>query len=120
MTYFNQAWRLLTGGAVVIALLACDKPGTSSEVSSAATAQPSPAVAEQSPTKSPEDLMARTKAEDAIKLAKEGKAVIVDVRGTEPYKASHIKGALDFPLSKMESGDFAGLPKDKQIITYCT
>ncbi len=120
MKYLNQSWRLLTGGVVVLALLACNKPGASSEASSAPASQPTPAVAEQSPTKSPEDLMARTKAEDAMKLVSEGKAVIVDVRGSEPYKASHIKGALDFPLSKMESGDFKGLPNDKQIISYCT
>jgi hydroxyacylglutathione hydrolase len=61
----------------------------------------------------------RIEVDEAKKLVAEGRAILVDVRGAESYKASHIKGAIDFPLDKLEAGDFKGLPKDKRIITYC-
>lgn len=64
--------------------------------------------------------MPRMRPEEAKKLVDEGKAIIVDVRGTEAFKLSHIKGSLDYVLGKFESGDFSGLPKGKRIITYCT
>jgi rhodanese-related sulfurtransferase len=64
--------------------------------------------------------MPRIKADETKKLVDEGKAIIIDVRGTEAYKISHIKGSLDIPLNKLESGDYKGLPKDKRIIAYCT
>jgi Rhodanese-like domain len=67
-----------------------------------------------------EDKMPRITVEEARKLVAEGKAVIIDVRGSDSYKSSHIKGALDFPLKKLEAGDFTNLPKDKRIIAYCT
>src|SRR5262249_4892766 len=68
----------------------------------------------------PEDKMPRIKVQEAMKETADGKAVIVDVRGTDAYKMAHIKGALDIPLPKIESKDFNGLPKDKRIIAYCT
>lgn len=64
--------------------------------------------------------MPRIRPEEAKQLVDQGKAVIVDVRGTEAYKLSHVKGSIDYVLSKFESGDFSGLPKGKRIITYCT
>jgi Rhodanese-like domain len=67
-----------------------------------------------------EDKMPRINVEETKKLVAEGKAVIIDVRGSDSYKSSHIKGALDFPLKKLEAGDFTGLPKDKRIIAYCS
>lgn len=64
--------------------------------------------------------MPRIRPEEAKKLVDDGKAIIVDVRGTEAYKISHVKGALDYPLTKIEASDFSGLPKNKRIIAYCT
>jgi 3-mercaptopyruvate sulfurtransferase SseA len=47
-----------------------------------------------------------------------GKAIIVDVRGQDSYKAGHIKGARWIHWNDM--GARAGeLPRDKMIITYC-
>ena len=63
--------------------------------------------------------MPRVKVEDAKKMIAEGKAIIIDVRGAEAYKMSHIKGALDIPLTKLEARDFKDLPKDKILIAYC-
>ncbi len=107
---------------MLFALLACDKAGVTTDNASPTTptsASLTPA-AQQTPPQNPEDLMPRVRASEAIQLVKDGKAVILDVRGTEAYKAAHIKGSIDYPLNKLESGDFAGLPSNKRIISYCT
>ena len=60
--------------------------------------------------------------EEAAKLIKSKKAIYVDVRGKEAYDQSHIKGAINVPLSDIET-DYAGamkkIPAKKFIITYC-
>lgn len=63
--------------------------------------------------------MPRINVEKAKKLVAEGKAVIIDIRGPDAYKISHIKGALDVPLSKLQTGNLENLPKDRRIIAYC-
>lgn len=68
---------------------------------------------------SEEDKMPRVSGAEAIKLVQEGKAIIVDVRSEDAWKMQHVKGALNVPLNKIESGDHK-LPKDKRIIAYCT
>jgi hypothetical protein len=93
--------------------------------SSQSPASPSPSQAVQvpptpAPTQNPENLMPRIRAEDAIRLVNADQAVIIDVRGTLSYNEEHIKGALDFGLDRIENKDFKGLPRDKQIIAYCT
>jgi len=119
--------RLLPGALVMAAAmlgLACNKlyangDNGSAAVTPNATAATAPAPA--SPVSdNPEDKMPRVKVQDAIKEVADGTAVIIDVRGTDAYKMSHIKGALDVPLTKLEGKDFKGLPKDKRIIAYCT
>jgi guanyl-specific ribonuclease Sa len=98
----------------------------SGQTGSTATATPAvntTAILSSSPTPPPvqseEDKMPRTNAQEAIKLAREGEAIIVDVRSEDSWKMSHAKGALNIPLNKIESGDHK-LPKDKKIISYCT
>ena len=114
-----RVWGVIGVGVMLFASLACN---TSAEKSTAsATATPKPvAAAPMSEEQSAEAAMERITAAESLTLAKEGKAVVIDVRGTEAYKATHAKGAIDFPLSKLESGDFTGLPRDKKIIAYCT
>jgi rhodanese-related sulfurtransferase len=56
---------------------------------------------------------------DAKKLAAEGKAVFLDVRSIEQYKATHIQDALHIPVTLVQ-GEIPYLPKDKLIVTYCT
>ncbi|MGH9852951.1 MAG: rhodanese-like domain-containing protein [Blastocatellia bacterium] len=113
--------------ALIVAMaslaLACAKSGAGANHANAAApnavtannAAPAP-----SPAQTPEDKTPRIKVEEAKKLVAEGKAVIIDVRGTDSYKMSHIKGSLDVPMNKLETGDFKGLPKDKRIIAYCS
>src|SRR5262245_32046911 len=98
---------------------ACSNSKGSSEATASANGTPSPGGATTKLGQSPESDVARINVDEARKLVSEGKAIIVDVRGSESYKMSHIKGALDFALNKLEAGDYKGLPKDKIIITYC-
>jgi 3-mercaptopyruvate sulfurtransferase SseA len=72
------------------------------------------------PTQNAEDKIPRVKVEEAKKMVAEGKAIIIDVRGDDAYKMSHIKGALDVPLTKLNNGEFKDLPNDKLIIAYCS
>jgi 3-mercaptopyruvate sulfurtransferase SseA len=55
------------------------------------------------------------------KVDKGDDLVIIDVRTGEDYAGSRIKikGAVRIPIVQMEER-YGELPKDKQIITYCT
>lgn len=46
--------------------------------------------------------------------------LVVDVRNPDVYDQEHAEGAVNAPLSKLESGDDQGLPKDKALVLYCT
>ena len=119
-----KIFSLLGRGLLVVACaclaLACSKLAASTHNMNTAVSTPNPAVPPPVQSQNPEDKMPRIRPEEAKKLVDEGKAVIVDVRGTEAYKISHVKGSLDYPLTKIEASDFSGLPKNKRIIAYCT
>lgn len=52
-------------------------------------------------------------------LMKQGKVVVVDVRSQAMYDAGHIRGAKLIPVGDI--GNRANeLPKDKQIVAYCS
>ncbi len=115
-------WRLALTAALACLALACSGPDSAATQPAAASGQPADTSALSTPEtpQSPEDKMARVSAQDAIQQQKDGSALIIDVRGTEAYQISHIKGALDINLTKLEAGDFQGLPNSKRIIAYCT
>lgn len=48
-----------------------------------------------------------------------GEAVFLDVRSPDAYNASHIPGAINIPVSELESRA-AELDPNEWIITYCT
>ena len=48
-----------------------------------------------------------------------GELVIVDVRSASAYAAKHIAGAVSVPWSQWAS-KLPDLPKDKEIVTYCS
>jgi rhodanese-related sulfurtransferase len=56
---------------------------------------------------------------DAKKAFDADAAVFVDVRAPEAYKAQHIKGALNIPVTEIDAG-VSKLPKGKKIIVYCS
>jgi hypothetical protein len=107
---------------MAISAVACSKSGVGANIAEATRATTPPvnsAAPIPSPPQNAEDKMPRITAEEAKKLVADGKAIIIDVRGTDAYKISHIKGALDIPIGKVEAGDLKNLPKDKRIIAYC-
>jgi hypothetical protein len=118
---------LKLGGALIatmsISAVSCSKSDAGANLAGATRASAQPATSAASTPARPqsdEDKMPRITAEEAKKLVADGKAIIIDVRGTDVYKVSHIRGALDIPMSKLESGDLKNLPKDKHIIAYCS
>jgi rhodanese-related sulfurtransferase len=56
---------------------------------------------------------------EAKRLLDSNGVTILDVRDIDAYGASHIPGALQIPLSRVE-GEVSFLPKEKPIVTYCT
>lgn len=120
----NLKWRSVLVVAFAGLALACGGPEssatqTSPTATSSQPADPNLAAAAETP-QSPEDKMPRVSVQEAIQQQKDGSALIIDVRGTEAFTISHIKGALDINLSRLEAGDFQGLPSAKRIIAYCT
>ncbi len=119
----NLKWRSVLVVAFAGLALACGGPESAATQTSPTTstqpADANPAAAAETP-QSPEDKMPGVSVQEAIQQQKDGSALIIDVRGTEAYSISHIKGALDINLSKLEAGDFQGLPSAKRIIAYCT
>jgi 3-mercaptopyruvate sulfurtransferase SseA len=104
------AGALIVGAAITVA--SCSKSGEGGATADAAKAAPA--------HQNEEDKAPRVNVQEARKLIEEGKAIIIDVRGGEAYKMSHIKGAPNIPLDKIATGDFKDLPKDKLIIAYCS
>ena len=56
---------------------------------------------------------------DAKARFDDGSALFVDVRDLDAYAAAHIPNSLSLPLGEIESR-YQELPKDAEIITYCT
>jgi rhodanese-related sulfurtransferase len=67
----------------------------------------------------PVDDVRRISIADAKAEFDSGKAVIIDVRGEATYKLGHIKGAQLIFLNDIAQRS-AELPKDKNIILYCS
>ena len=65
------------------------------------------------------DGVRRITPQEARELIEKGKAIIVDVRGEDSYKAGHVKGARWIQLNDIEAR-VKDLPGDKIIITYCS
>ena len=77
----------------------------------------------ESPAKLPgtEAEVPRVSLEDARVAIESGDAIVVDVRSDAAYAVSHIPGAINIPLSEIESNPTGlNLDRDKWIITYCT
>ena len=52
------------------------------------------------------------------RLMKEGRVVVVDVRGDEAYAEGHLSGAVSIPLDEVVARA-KELPQGKVIVTYC-
>ncbi len=56
--------------------------------------------------------------EEALRLEKQEKVLILDLRPPESYRQFHIDKAVSYSLDKIENGEYY-LPKDYCIILYC-
>ncbi len=57
---------------------------------------------------------------DELKKAIEDKKVVlIDVNGSESYKAGHIPGAIDFETKKGELASALPSDKDALVVAYC-
>ena len=61
----------------------------------------------------------RVAAEEAVKMAAKGEAVVLDVRSKADFDFEHAEGAVSIPLAELEAR-IGELPKDKYVAAYCT
>lgn len=57
-------------------------------------------------------------AEELLGRARNGLVTVLDVRPPEEYLAGHLPGAVNIPLSQLESR-LGKLPKKREIVAYC-
>lgn len=55
---------------------------------------------------------------DVKRGMEKGDVLVLDVRDRESYNKEHIPGARNVPREEL-SRNFASLPKDKTLVTYC-
>jgi glucose/arabinose dehydrogenase len=122
--------RILFGLSAFMLLLllggACATTTQSAAKSSQTSGLPDPAASQsQKPVEhgddhAKEDAIPRVKAADAVRMVKAGEAILVDVRDAGSYETMHAKGALHVSYQDIQEGKFGKLPKDKNLIFYCT
>jgi len=76
-------------------------------------------VAPQPTTSIPFPDVPRITLKETQSLLEKGQAVLIDVRGSEAYDQGHAAGAILFTESDIASR-LNELPRDKQLILYCT
>ena len=79
-------------------------------------ATPKPTATTQEPELAP---VPRTPLAQAKQKIDGGSVLVIDVRDVDSYTASHIPGAIQIPLARIE-GEVNYLPRTKPILTYCT
>ena len=57
-------------------------------------------------------------ATELLTRVRKGLVTVLDVRPPEEYQAGHVAGAVNVPLSQLESR-LGKLPKNKEIVAYC-
>jgi 3-mercaptopyruvate sulfurtransferase SseA len=75
-----------------------------------------PAAVKQEPELVP---VPRTQLAEAKQKIDSGSVLVIDVRDADSYIASHIPGAIQIPLARIQ-GEVNYLPRTKPILTYCT
>lgn len=57
-------------------------------------------------------------ATELLGRVRKGLVTVLDVRPPEEYRAGHVAGAINVPLSQLE-GRLGKLPKNKEVVAYC-
>jgi hypothetical protein len=115
---------LVAGAIVVIIIAAAAILATQSQrflsSSGLGGASAPVATAQALPTASvPYPDVARISLQETTDKLEQGQAVLIDVRDRSAYDAGHAAGALSFPESEID-GRLNELPRDKELILYCT
>jgi 3-mercaptopyruvate sulfurtransferase SseA len=76
-------------------------------------------VAPQPTTAIPYPNVPRITLKETQELLEKGQAVLIDVRGSDAYDQEHAAGAILFTESDIATR-LNELPRDKQLILYCT
>ena len=63
--------------------------------------------------------VARVGVQESQAKQEQGQAILVDVRSTESFQKSHAAGAVSIPEAEVGTR-MNELPRDKEIILYCT
>jgi hypothetical protein len=63
--------------------------------------------------------VARVSIQEAHDMAQSGEALLVDVRSQASYDKAHAAGAVSFPEQEIDARRDE-LPRDKELILYCT
>ena len=58
------------------------------------------------------------RAGELLERAKRGLVTVLDVRPPEEFAAGHLRGAVNIPIDKLESG-LAKLSKKREVVAYC-
>ena len=56
--------------------------------------------------------------EALVERVRRGEAIVLDVRPSEEYRASHLAGALSVPLAELKQR-LSELPRDREVVAYC-
>jgi 3-mercaptopyruvate sulfurtransferase SseA len=108
----------------VLMLAACNSSETKgNRASSASGSSSNGSVAPSSSSSSghiaPRDGVKRVTTVELRDALEKGTALVVDVRGDDAYRQSHIKGSISIPLGQVATR-LNELPRDKMIVTYCS
>jgi hypothetical protein len=77
----------------------------------------------QPETAPPVEEVPRIPAEQAHAEVEAGRALLIDVRGDQPFQLRRAGGAVSIPLEQIEASPAAALrllPADKRPVLYCT
>jgi 3-mercaptopyruvate sulfurtransferase SseA len=111
-------------GAVVLAIIVGAILSAKNR-QAAATGSPAEALGQTGTPQAPSILpipypdVARMPLQEVQAKLEEGTAILVDVRSKQSYDAGHAAGALSIPEAEMATR-LSELPRDKEIILYCT
>lgn len=128
----NTLLYALGGAAIIIVLLAGAyfaflRPGDADSLASTelsdcgdepCTVEAVTAVSQNDPS-IPYPEITRISVDDAHMRLANNSAIFVDVRDRDSYTAMHVPGALWIPLDEVSARQ-GELPKDAEILTYCT
>ena len=56
--------------------------------------------------------------EELLEMARNGDAVVIDVRPESEFRTAHLPGAVSVPLADLER-HLDALPRDREVVAYC-